>query len=182
MTKEVFFCTITDKYIDFLRETEPKDSVIMLNKSHSANDSRKYVGVLLDFGDFKYFAPLSSPKDKHRFINDKAFDVYKISGGKLGIINFNNMIPVVKGEYKEFDFNKVLDPKYKALLINQYIEIKSNIEHVIQKAKVLRTIYSENKGKEKVGEFIIRLLARCCDFPSLEKKAVAFLTTGGKNT
>ena len=46
----------------------------------------------------KYFAPLSSPKQKHlKMKND--IDFYKLSNGKLGAINFNNMIPVPDGSY-----------------------------------------------------------------------------------
>ena len=75
VAKEIVFCTITDKYIDFLRTTEPKEDNVLFNKSFSTNDSRKYIGVLLDFGDYKYFAPLSSPKEKHKYMNNKTPDV-----------------------------------------------------------------------------------------------------------
>ena len=165
MAKEIFFCTITDEYIDYLRETDPKDPCVQFNKSFSVNESRKYVGVLLNFEDYKYFAPLASPKEKHKYMSAKTPDVYKIDNGKLGVINFNNMIPVVEGEYKAFDFNKVTNAFYKALLINQYIEIKANIDFIVQKARILRTMYKENNPANRA------LFARCCNFPELEKKA-----------
>ena len=41
----------------------------------------------------KYFAPLSSPKEKHSRLKN-TLDLLKIDGGKFGVINFNNMIRV----------------------------------------------------------------------------------------
>ena len=70
----------------------------------------------------KYFAPLSSPKQKHlKMKND--IDFYKLSNGKLGAINFNNMIPVPDGSYTLIGTKTqsltYQEQKYKALLRNQ---------------------------------------------------------------
>ena len=40
-----------------------------------------------------YYAPLSSPKEKHIKLKPK-LGLLKINYGKYGVINFNNMIPV----------------------------------------------------------------------------------------
>ena len=77
---------IKDTYIEFIRTY---DNRVADNK----NESRPYIGIILLIGNIKYYAPFTSPKPKHRRMhNDK--DFRKIDGGRLGAINFNNMIPV----------------------------------------------------------------------------------------
>lgn len=52
----------------------------------------------------EYYAPLSSPKAKH--INLKnTLDIIKIADGKYGVVNFNNMIPVKKENYVDYDLD-----------------------------------------------------------------------------
>ncbi len=50
-------------------------------------------------------------------------DFYKLDNGKLGAINFNNMIPIIKGEYYIINTNteglKKEEKQYKILLNNQ---------------------------------------------------------------
>ena len=58
---------------------------------------------------------MSSPKKKH--LNMHSLDIYKIQDGKLGIINFNNMIPVLDGCYHLLDIANE-EEKYKFLLYN----------------------------------------------------------------
>ena len=53
----------------------------------------------------EYFAPLSSPKPKYKTIKN-TLDLIKIDNGDLGVINFNNMVPVTNKNYVLFDLNK----------------------------------------------------------------------------
>ena len=55
------FVLISDKYIDYLRKTEPR---VMSNKAESRIYHRKYLGIIQELNRFKYFIPLSSPKPK----------------------------------------------------------------------------------------------------------------------
>lgn len=55
------FVVITDEYINYLRKTEPN---VMSNKVESRTYHRKYLGILTELNGFKYFIPLSSPKQK----------------------------------------------------------------------------------------------------------------------
>ena len=66
---------------------------------------RPFVGVLFEIDGFEYFAPLSSPKPKHKNMKN-TIDFFKIKGGELGAINFNNMIPVNIENYVLIDLNK----------------------------------------------------------------------------
>ena len=80
------FCHIKEDYITFLRNYDTK---VAENK----NESRPYVGVVLQIGEICYYAPFTSPKAKHQKMKNGK-DFRKIGQGKYGAINFNNMIPV----------------------------------------------------------------------------------------
>ena len=118
MGKEYYkLATVNSEYCDYLREFDYR-------VSYNANKKklRPFVGVLFEIDKIKYFAPLSSPKPKHLRMKNK-IDFYKLDNGKLGAINFNNMIPVIEGEYYIIDMNvkglKRGEKQYKILLSNQ---------------------------------------------------------------
>ena len=77
---------ISNDYIDYLRKFDDK---VRFNKNHS----RPYVGIVYTYNNNNYFAPLSSPKPKYQKTKKTAIDIWLIDEGKLGVINFNNMIP-----------------------------------------------------------------------------------------
>ena len=54
---------------------------------------------------YEYFAPLSSPKLKHKLLKN-TLDLLKLANGLYGVVNFNNMIPVQSNNYIAFDLNK----------------------------------------------------------------------------
>ena len=113
------FYHIKDDYISFLK---PYDSKVPENKQ----ESRPYLGIVLQIGPIKYYAPFSSPKSKHKKMRNGK-DFRKIASGKYGAINFNNMIPVVD----------------EALI---YIDISSIEEKVKERCcdlKLLEKVYSE---------------------------------------
>lgn len=114
----------------------------------------------------KYFALLSSPKEKHLKMKN-SIDFLKLDGGKLGAINFNNMIPVRKDNIKLIDlnedFNIISDEKYKMLLQNQIFWLNRNIEKVYSKSYKLYEKYVSKKLDSKIAK-------RCCNFKLLEQK------------
>ena len=77
---------IDGDYIHYLRKF---DSKVPYNK----RAKRPYIGIVYTYNDNDYFAPLSLPKEKHLKLKKKMIDIWKIDEGKLGIINFNNMVP-----------------------------------------------------------------------------------------
>lgn len=146
-------CRIKEKYINFLRKYDDK---VLFNK----NETRPYIGVLFNIGEIKYFAPLSSPKNK--FLHMKNYiDFIKIDNGRLGAINLNNMIPVVKDAILDFKINEVCDKEYKNLLYNQLSYINSNSNLIIKNAT---NLYN------KVNNFNSRVKDRCINFKLLEEK------------
>lgn len=66
LTKEIIFMhdmkiySISDKYISYLREKNPN---VYSNKIESRTHTRKYIGVVISIGEFKYYIPMSSPKE-----------------------------------------------------------------------------------------------------------------------
>ena len=73
-----------------------------------AKKFRPFIGILFRVHNIDYFAPLSSPKIKHKRMSD-TIDFMKIDHGELGAINFNNMIPVTPANYQEIPLNEVPD-------------------------------------------------------------------------
>ena len=87
------FYIIDDNYIEYLSQF---DKHIAYNK----NEKRPYIGIVIIVEKHYYFAPLFSPKQKHkRYKNNLTF--FRITNIKtkneLGIIRFSDMIPVPQG-------------------------------------------------------------------------------------
>lgn len=152
---------INYKNCDYLRKF---DSRVPYNKG--TKELRPFVGVLFKIDSKEYFAPLSSPKPKHLKMKNYV-DFFKIDNGLLGVINFNNMIPVNKDNYEIIDLNKIElsvdDKKYRELLKNQIYWLNKNNIQVKQKSKKLYDKYLNKSLNKNIYE-------RCCNFPLLEKK------------
>jgi len=110
-----------------------------------------------------YFALLSSPKSKHLKLKAK-IDFLKIDNGRLGAINFNNMLPVTEKNIVELDLEKECltksEEKYTKLLKEQIYWLNRNSEKLYNK-------YITGKLDEKIG-------SRCCDFKLLEEKCIKY--------
>jgi protein AbiQ len=151
---------INDSYIEYLRQF---DSKVIDNKDNANRKfDRKYIGIVFEINNFKYFAPLSSFKPKHENMKEN-IDLIKI--GKMAVINLNNMIPIPKSQVTYCDIEAELDVKYKDLLRNEYAIISKKSIIIITRAKKL---YS------KVTEYNSFLAKRCCDFKLLENKCFEF--------
>lgn len=146
---------IDEQYIEYLRKFDNK---VTYNK----NATRPYVGIIYTYKNFTYFAPLSSPKDKHINMSNNMVDVWKIENGKLGIINFNNMIPCTTDVLKEA-IPCISDKKYKILLENQISSINAEREKLLIKINRFQNHYRKNLLSNNI-------MNRCCNFILLEKK------------
>ena len=157
---------INSKYCDFLRQF---DSKVVFNYGNKEN--RPYVGVLFKINNVEYFAPLSSPKIKHLKMSNNSLDYMKINKGELGIVNFNNMIPLISKVYDEIDLNTIKketnEEKYRLLLKKQYEFLFDNILELKSKAKKLYYLYCHNYLDEKIQN-------RCCNFKLLEEKCIEY--------
>ena len=151
---------INDDYIAYLRKYDTK---VAYNKI----PNRPYVGVVFTYNDFKYFAPLSSPKTKHLFMKENMVDIFKIDNGRLGIINLNNMIPCPMSVLTEA-IKIVKDKKYKVLLENQLTYLNANKEKLYRKT-------ANFQKKYRKGYLQSNVLERCCKFPLLEDRYLEYI-------
>jgi hypothetical protein len=158
---------ISDEYINEISNLDK-------NISYNKNSTRPYVGVLFKIDKLQYFAPLSSPKPKHLTMKTDR-DFVKIDGGKLGVINLNNMLPICDNSMLEnmsstitLEMNKE-QRQYALLLSNQLVWIKNNKSLISIKAGKLHSKYLANKLPNNIKK-------RCVNFVTLEK----FLSSGNK--
>ena len=61
MYKELKLVRISEKYVKFLSQVKSKVPYNSHNKK-----GRPFIGILFEIDNKKYFAPLSSPKEKHK--------------------------------------------------------------------------------------------------------------------
>lgn len=154
---------ISTSYIDYLASFIPH---LFHNKKSGQQNERKYIGIVLEVHDQKYFAPLSSFKAKHRYMNE-CLDLIKIK--HLAVINLNNMFPVPPSQIVNFDIKKVKDQKYKALLQREYRVIASIEDKICENAGKLYEYKIEKGDSTPLAE-------RCNDFLLLEEKALEFIS------
>lgn len=149
------------KYCDYLRKFDYR---VIYNAGKK--ELRPFLGILFKVNNIEYFAPLSSPKKKHKLMKNQ-IDFIKIDNGNLGAVNFNNMIPVTNSNYSLLNLNKeptnLNDKKRQNLLKSQLLWLNKNKKNVQYKAENLYFKYKHNKLNKKIK-------ARCCDFILLEKK------------
>lgn len=149
---------IQDKYIRFLQS---RDSRVQYNKGHR----RPYVGIVLTVGQFQYFVPMESPKPSHAKLK-RGYHYFLIDGGQLGLLGFNNMIPVHASAVIPFDINAEPDQKYADLLRRQVTYINRNKATIYERAQ--KTYFNRVNKNNKFLEQI------CCDFVVLEKACRQF--------
>lgn len=144
---------VSDGYIRYLHS---RDSKVQYNK----DAKRPYVGVVFDFGGFKYFVPMESPKPNHAKIK-AGKHILKLKNGEYGLLGFNNMIPVHKDALIDFDINTEEDEKYKRLLQRQIALCNRLKADILNHAQM--TYFDVVDGKNKF------LVGISCDFKALER-------------
>ena len=128
---------------------------------------RPFIGILFEVNNILYFAPLSSPKEKHLKMRN-TIDFMKIDNGKLGAINFNNMVPVIKDCYDKIDLNEC-NKKYANMLNRQLFWLNRNYDRIKNKARTLYNKYVDDTLDLKIRN-------RCCNFKLLEEKCLEYHT------
>lgn len=165
MYKNFKIVKVNSNYCDFLRKY---DNRVVYNAGKK--NLRPFIGVLFKIENFEYFAPLSSPKEKHKKLKN-TLDLTKIDNGNYGVVNFNNMIPVTSDNYVEFDLNQQINNKYERfrieLLRNQLRWLTANKKTILAKSKLLYNLYKADKLASNVKR-------RCCNFVLLEEKCMEY--------
>jgi len=171
--KSLSLVYVDDRYTNFLQEQgDPR-----VSKNNNTDYQRPFIGVLFRIDDFLYFAPLTThSKGKKLCESPKSENItfYPIDKCKYGGVNFNNMIPLVDGVYKEIDMVIKTDDfgwerNKKIQLMNIKRILRHEGKHLIAKAvnlyslKVKGVLYS---NYDKIT----------CDFKKLEKTALLWKT------
>ena len=160
--------TIDNEYLDYLSRYDDKVP------TEHGQQKRPYVGIVIQQGDVKYFTPLSSPKLKHLRMSNNMIDCIKLSEGRLGVVNLNNMIPAPEETLNEMILPSLEEievlPKerknYMFLLRNQLEEINTEFvkEKIQRNAGVLLSPNFNNT----------RVLNRCLNWNELKAKSMQF--------
>ena len=165
----LYLFTVDNNYLNYLRTFDDK---VLFN--HGID--RPYVGIILSLstpdGSINYFAPLSSPKKKHKTMKNN-IDFIKIDSGNLGAINLNNMIPLVNGTYSKIDINSIKDKNYNILLSKQIRWIRSNKSNITSQAYSLHRKMAQDDSS--LNSFELKVKSRCCNFSLLEDVANKYM-------
>jgi len=148
---------VTEEYVAFLKGIDP-------SVPNNYEGKKPYVGVVLSIGHHNYLAPLTSYKPKQDKIKPSVPSVVKLHErgnpkNKLGMIQLNNMIPVLNSEIELLDF-EAQNEAYKKLLTRQVEFIKVKEEEIKDKATKLYHIVVDDKNPFFCGI--------SCDFLKLE--------------
>ena len=170
LKQDSIFFIVSDDYIDYLLKIE---NHVMKNKPEEGTYHRKYVGILTEINGFKYFVPMSSPKNKDykngKIRKNSLTTIYMKSKCKLyGTLRFNCMIPVPESELLEYRINDEGDFNYRMLMLSEYNFCKENREKIEKTAKNLyakKCICDDNLFP--LGKIVV-------DFKKVEKACINY--------
>ena len=171
--KKLKWYIVNKEYVKYLKLFDSKVENIDYEKN-----VKPYIGIVLNIDNFKYYVPISSPKEKH-YKMEEDIDFIKIidkKGNILGVLNLNNMIPILDSEIKELKYDEIEkiktfnnDKEKQLYLMLLRLEIKiinDKIEKILRSASKLYKLRLKNP-KSKIAK-------RCCDFKKLEEKAIEY--------
>ena len=154
MDKRIRIYEIKYEYIQYLSVYQKH---IFSHKDGKSN--RKYIGIVMEINGIKFFAPLSSHKDKHKRMRETV-DFIKIKD--YAVINLNNMIPVPSDQIIELDINKEKDLSYRYLLQAESREVNRQKKQIRKNAEIVYSHKIHNGNSTSMAK-------RTNDFEMLEK-------------
>ena len=154
MSIKIRIYEIKNEYIKYLSKYQKH---IYSQTNEKVN--RKYSGIVFEIKGIKYFAPLSSFKNKHKKMQE-GVDFIKIKD--YAVINLNNMIPVPDSQIVSIDINKEKNPSYKYLLQAESREINRQKNRIRKNAEIVYSHKMHNGNSTALAK-------RTNDFVLLEK-------------
>ncbi len=130
-------------------------------------ETRPFIGILLCVNGKNFFAPLTSPKQKHLHMKETQ-DFLKIYEGKLGGINLNNMIPIPRRFLEKIYLEQIENNQYAHMLAMQLEWLQRNKVRITNKARNLYFLITQTKVEESLKN-------RCCNFKLLEEKCDEYM-------
>ncbi len=173
--------SVSDKYIEYLRNTV--DIHVFANTDDYYVHTRKYVGIVLEIGSYKYYVPMSSPKKTdymydrsgHKAVRKSIIPIIRMidrsddgSVELMGTLNLSNMIPVPEAELQLYDLDNEPDHAYKDLVQKEVRFINRHTKEILKNANV---IYNQKQN----GSTEIGYLKSTLDFKALEKALDRFI-------
>ena len=155
------FYRIQSNYISFLQEEEKKARGFtrVPNLTNPRYNKDKFMcGIVLEINHINYYVPVSSYKKK----KSNNILILRKDGTTLGSLRFNYMIPIPLSEVELIVIKNEKDFKYKSLLSQEFLFVKSNEEKILSKAK---STYKKVLCGKDLG-----LVFNSCDFKLLEQK------------
>ena len=171
--------SVSDTYIEYLRKNFPN---VYSNKTDTRVHTRKYIGVVICVEGYRYYIPLSSPKEtdyqvagKERVIKKSIIPIMRIvvknSEGKKelkGTLRISHMIPVPETELELYDLEHEPDDTYKDLVHQEIVFIRKNREKIIANANLL---YKQKTENDITAGYVESAL----DYKALERKCIEFI-------
>lgn len=164
--------SVSDEYVEWLRKDFPN---VYSNKINSRTHTRKYLGVVLQIGQYNYYVPMSSPKDSDyqiagavKVIKKSIVPIIRIvvknSAGEKelkGTLRISHMIPVPESELELYDLENESDDTYKDLVQNEMIFIRKSRKKIASNAKLL---YKQKATNDTTAGYVKSAL----DYQALE--------------
>ena len=164
--------SISDAYIEYLREHNPN---VYSNKIDNRIHTRKYIGVVIEIAGYKYYIPMSSPKETDYQVagNGKVIKksivpimriVVKNNKGEnelKGTLRISHMIPVPESELELYDLDNEPDAEYKDLVQNEVIFIRKQRDKIVANAQLL---YKQKRHNDQTAGYVKYAL----DYSALE--------------
>lgn len=158
--------------IKYIRNLHNIDDRVLSVSPQTGKDTRAFIGIVVICGKKKYAIPLSSPKEKHKKMKNRAdFTKIEVDGKILGVLNFNLMIPVedillhpIDIKIRKRDRDRIV--KYKELCQKEITWCNRNSENICNKANVLYKNY--------ISDNVFSGRQRCLDFPCLELECTLY--------
>ena len=151
----------------YVRDLHNADDRVQSVSPQIHKSNRPFVGIVVVFESHMYCIPLDHPKEKHYKIKNDV-DFTRIFDGDriIGVLNFNNMIPVDETVVKKLDVkvsNKDNDSEKadKKLCAKELDWIQKNQEAIVKKANKLYRMITTAEANDL-------LRRRCVDFKKLE--------------
>lgn len=163
---------VDDRYTNYLQT----HGDARVSKNNNTDYQRPFIGVLFWIDNFAYFAPLTtSTKGKKLRDHPKAENItfYPIAKCQYGGVNFNNMIPLVDGVYKEIDM--IIKPDDFGWERNKKIQLM-NIKRILRHEGKTLVAKAVNLYSLKIKNALYKNYDQItCDFKKLEKTALLWI-------
>ncbi len=173
MIHKLFLYEINMKYV---RNLAKVDDNVMSVSPQINKSMRPFVGILILVNGKEYCVPLSSPKPKFEkkksavdFLRIRDLTLVDGNGSHpiIGILNFNNMLPVKAHLLRKLDIriresDSLQTEKYKKLLAKQLDWCQKNEESILSHANKTYDLVMNHPEQNR------NLVKRCCDFGKLE--------------